>query len=280
MSATKEQKSNKKNILQSLSKAYFQGIADDISNAKMISSIFSNMGDVGDIRENILLKFLQTHLPLRCAVVKGGCIFNSEAVESKQIDLLIVNDSSLRFSYFDRDSQNSKNIQTVEGCLVAISVKSTLDKTQLFDALQNISTIPKMPNEMLEKVSPSLTSREHYLTFPLKIVFAFSGTSPETTLTHVNDYYMNNLLEEHQKADLIVVNNSFCIEKISKGGMRTRNGSLIPEGTYHPTFNANSGTKFGAYPLFRLLIKIQATTLWAPHVMLTYDNYLNAMEFH
>src|SRR3990167_7809402 len=106
----------KKNIVQNLSQIYFQGIADDIANAKQISSIFPNMSDVGDIRENILLKFLQSHLPLRCAVVKGGCVFDSNANESKQIDLLVVNDSSLRFSYFDRDTENSKNLQTIEGC--------------------------------------------------------------------------------------------------------------------------------------------------------------------
>jgi hypothetical protein len=278
MSETK-QHTTKKNILQNLSEMYFQGIADDISNTRIISSVFPNMSDVGDTRENILLKFLQSHLPLRCSVVKGGCVFDSNANESKQIDILVVNDSSLRFSYFDRDSQNSKNIQTIEGCLVAISVKSTLDKKQIYDALRNLSSIPKMPDSIVEKINPFLTSRDHYLNFPLKVIFAFDGINPQTTLEHINNFYKENSFKDYQKADLIIANNTFCVERIGKGGGKTRNGLSIPEGSYHLAFSFDATKKFGAYPLFRLLMKTQETSSWSPHVTLTYDNYLNSMEF-
>lgn len=179
----------KKNVLQDFSKKYFQGIADDISNAKVISSIFPNMSDIGDIRENILQKFLQSHLPSRFSIVKGRFIFASLANISKQIDLLVVNDFSLKFSYFDQHAQNSKNIQTVEGCLTAISVKSTLDKDKIYEALFNLASIPKMPKDILEKINPQLgKARNNYLNFPKKVIFSFSGLSVETTLNHINSF--------------------------------------------------------------------------------------------
>jgi len=272
-----------KKILQSLSQHYFQGIADDISNAKQISAIFPNMSDLGDVRENVLLKFLQLHLPSRCSVLKGGCVFDSSNNCSKQIDLLVVNDFSLKFSYFDRDSQNSKNVQTIEGCLAAISVKSTLDKKELHEALLNLSSIPPMPDSMVEKINPQLYSRESFLGLPKKAVFSFSGQSVEKTMEHIGEFYKeHDSLKDYQRADLIIVNNSFCIERIGKGGGKTRNGSSVPEGTYHPMFNGTPGNqkKFGTLPLFWLLNTIQKTTLFSPHVLFDYQNYIDAMDFH
>ncbi len=146
-------------MIESLQK-YFQGISDDMSNAKHISCIFSNMGDLGDVRENVLLQFLKTHLPARCSVFKGGCIFDSLGNCSRQIDLLVCSDSALRFSYFDRDEQNSKTVQTVEGCLAAISVKSTLSKATLYEALENIDSIPMMPEYMVQNMSPLLLEKK------------------------------------------------------------------------------------------------------------------------
>ena len=270
----------KKNILQNLAQHYFQGIADDISNAKVISSTFSNTSDVGDIRENILLKFLQLHLPSRCSVVKGGCVFDSLANELKQIDLLVVNDFSLRFSYFDKDSLNSKNIQTIEGCLAAISVKSTLDKGELCDALDNLASIPKMPTSILEKINPQLNTRASYLNFPKKVVFAISGkTAAYTILENINDFYAKrSTLEDYQKADIVIVNNAFCIQRAGKGGAQTRNGTQIPEGVY--ALMCSEKDKFGALLLFWLLNIIQKTTLFSPHILFDYQDYINGIDFH
>lgn len=272
----------KNKILKNLSENYFQGIADDISNAKVISSIFPNMSDVGDIRENVLLKFLQTHLPTRCSVIKGGFVFDSENNISNQIDLLVVNDFSLKFSYFDQHFQNSKNIQTVEGCLAAISIKSTLDKDKLFDALRNISSIPKMPSDMVKKINPALgESRNIYLSFPKKIIFAYSSNlSIEKIIEHIHNFYIENSnLEDYQKADLIIVNNSFCIQRVYKGGGKTRDGSNVSEGTFHPMSSDKNKTSFGALPLFWLLMKIQETTQLCPHVLFDYQKYFDNMDF-
>lgn len=268
------------NVLKNLSEQYLQGIADDISNAKSISSIFPNMSDVGDVRENVLLKFLQLHLPARCSVVKGGLIFDSLGNVSRQIDLLVVNDFSLKFAYFDQHAQNSKNIQTVEGCLTAISVKSTLTKDTLYEALDNLASIPPMPIEMAQSINPLLNAdfRSHYLNLPIKIVFAYSGQSAEKTTEHVHNFYNENKFNDQQKASLIIVNNSFCLQRIYAGGGITRDGTNIPEGVFHP-MHSNKKGKFGALPLLWLLMKIQETAQYCPHVLFNYQKYFDAIDF-
>lgn len=267
-------------ILQKISQKYFQGIADEISNTKNISNIFPNMSDTGDSRENIFLKFLKLHLPPRCSVSRGGFIFDLKGNTSKQIDIIIANDFSLKFSYFEQHSDNSKNIQTIEGCLAAISIKSTLNKTKLKDALNNLASVPLMPEDIINSINPQLNNRNTYLSFPRKIVFAFSGQSVETTLNQINEFYSLNQIPDYQKVDLVVVNNSFCIQRIYKGGGTTRDGSSIPEGTFHPMFSEKNRDKFGALPLIWTLMKIQETGLFTPHVSFNYQKYFDSINFH
>lgn len=270
----------KENILQKISQKYFQGIADEISNTKNISSIFPNMTDVGDARENIFLKFLKLHLPTRCSVVRGGGIFDLNGNISNQIDILVVNDFALKFSYFEQHSDNSKNIQAIEGCLAAISIKSTLNKKELENALDNLASIPPMPADIVNCISPQLTNRDTYLNFPRKIIFAFSGQSVETTLKQINEFYSPRTLSDFQKVDLIVVNNAFCIQRTYKGGATTRDGTNITEGNFHPMFSNKKRKRFGALPLLWTLMKIQETTLFTPHILFNYQRYFDSIDFY
>lgn len=271
---------NEESILQKISQKYFQGIADEISNTKNISSVFPNMTDVGDSRENIFLKFLKLHLLPRCSVARGGFIFDLKGNTSKQIDIIVANDFALKFSYFEQYSDNSKNIQAIEGCLAAISIKSTLNKTELEETLNNLASIPPMPADIVDSINPQLCDRDTYLGFPRKIVFAFSGQSVKTTLKQINKFYSSNEIHDSQKADLIVVNNSFCIQRVYKGGGQIRNGDIIPEGTFHPMFSKENRKKFGALPLLWTLMKIQETGLFTPHVLFNYQKYFDSIDFH
>ncbi len=264
-------------MIESLQK-YFQGIADDISNSKNTSSIFPNMGDLGDVRENVLLQFLKTHLPARCSVFKGGCIFDSSGNISNQIDLLICSDAAVRFSYFDRDSQNSKTVQTVEGCLAAISVKSTLSKDTLYEALNNLDSIPVMPKYVIQNMSPLLQEKEYVLKFPLRIIFALSSeSSTETILKNIDDFYRDKKIDDCKKPTLIISNNQFSISKIGPKDGKTRDGNIIPAGTFFPEHN--TGSKFGDFPLFRLIVQIQQAAQWVPHMIIDYAKYIDAFSF-
>ena len=124
---------------------YFQGICDSFETGRYSSSIFPNLLDVGMSREDILKSFFENHLPKRCAIFKGGFLFDLEGNESKQIDLFITNDSTLQFKQFGRDDKNGKSFNFVGGCLAAFSIKSTLNKVGIIDSLENLGSIPLFP---------------------------------------------------------------------------------------------------------------------------------------
>jgi hypothetical protein len=114
---------------------YFQGWADRLSAQRDTHSIFPNKGDAGTARVDALASFVRSHLPLRCRISKGGFIFDYLGRESKQLDLIVTNDLSLQFE--DRDS--GKSFSIVEGAYCALSVKTYLNKNELYDALQNLA---------------------------------------------------------------------------------------------------------------------------------------------
>lgn len=259
--------------MKNLSDVYFQGIADDMANAKQISSIYTNMSDVGDIRENILLRFLQSHIPLRSEIVKGGMIFDSIGNCSKQIDLIVVSDSALKFSYFDRDASNSKCMQTVEGTLAAISVKSNLKTDTLDEALKNLSSIPQMPSEVIKNIFAR--NKHEYYRFPYKIIFSYESTmTPESIMEKIISFNQEMNLKTHQMVDLVVVNNKCYVEKnvLSTPGVE---GKITYEFKEPP-----EETKKGTSPLFKLLLAIHAGTTWSPHVTFDYSNYHEAMNLY
>jgi hypothetical protein len=103
--------------------SYFQSYADQLQLKAERAGIFQNNPDTGDRRENILIDFLDLHLPDRCAVSKGGHIIDSRNNESKQVDIVITNDLSLQFKEY-RKNELEKVFNCIEGCYCVISVKS------------------------------------------------------------------------------------------------------------------------------------------------------------
>src|SRR3989344_8337675 len=93
---------------------YFQNVADVLDQKKKISEVFPNTSDSGQTREGILQKFLEEHIPNRCKVIRGGFIFDSEDNESRQLDLMVINDLALQFNTLQEFAQ--KSFATIEGC--------------------------------------------------------------------------------------------------------------------------------------------------------------------
>lgn|SRR5215212_638337 len=120
-----------------------------------------------------------------------------------------------------------KSFNCIEGCYCAISVKSTLDKGALYNSLENLATIP---NDKQLNLNPDLIVSPEFLSqIPLKIIFAFKGDKVE---------YIERLIEEYQTQNsdvnipnLIIVNNSFLIEKIGLETRRYPNGNPIAPGS-------------------------------------------------
>lgn len=247
---------------------YFQDIADALSGEKSASSIFPNTSDVGMTREDILMSFLRNHLPKRCEVIKGGFIFDKQGNESKQIDLIVTNDLTLQFNQFD------KSFNCVEGCNAAISVKSNLDKQQLFDALDNIASIPLMPDDAVNYVSGLIANKELILTYPIRIIFAYEGSNVQTTLKNIEAYYKNNNVPHVKRPNMIIVNNKYIITRIDAAGGTTRDGQKIPPNVFFPMSNV---PYVGSFSLFFMLTKVQTAANISPHIIFSFNDYLDRL---
>ena len=125
--------------------AYFASVASALRGNADAASVLLNTSDSGLIREKLLKAFLENHLPSSCNIMLGGFLFNMNGQESKQLDLIVTTDISPQYKQL-----NEKCFACVDGTLAVISVKSELNKKELFDALENISSIPTK-NEIRNK---------------------------------------------------------------------------------------------------------------------------------
>jgi hypothetical protein len=249
---------------------YFQDIADVMAGDKAASSVFPNTSDSGMTREDVLKRFLENHLPKRCEVIKGGFIFDSLGNESTQIDLIVTTDLTLQFKQFE------KSFNLIEGCYAAISVKTMLDKHGLFDALNNIASVPQMPLNVpqlgfsIEGVTKIV--RNH----PIGIIFAFEGTNVETTVMNIDAFYNNSNIPQNRRPKLIIVNNEYVLIRIEGEGGETRGGDKIPPNTFYPMQGTN---KIGSLSLMLMLSNIQSAANVGSHILFDFKKYLDAISF-
>lgn len=137
-------------------------------------------------RERVYREFLRLHAPSKCNVFYGGFTFGSDGSESSQLDVIVTTDTTPQFNFHNPDG-SGKSFSPVEGTLAVASIKSTLNKNELEDALTGISTIP--PTEPLEGRIPFTVSISNYEDWPYKIVYATDGITVETLLSHLNAFY-------------------------------------------------------------------------------------------
>jgi hypothetical protein len=254
---------------------YFQNIADVLAGDKAASSIFPNPVDAGTSREDILFDFLIRHVPARCEVIKGGFIFNSDGNESKQIDILVTNDLTLQFRQFDKGGQQGKSFNCIEGCYAAISVKTMLDKKNLIDSLENIASIPPMP-DMHGKLNPSLTNPQRFYELPYKVVFAFDGIAPETLISYINEFYSGKKIHQNRYVNIFIVNRKYVV--IYSGTQWLKTAS---DGTPLPpfTFVAFNPPYVGAMSLLHLLSRIQECANFGSQILMDFGPYMNKISF-
>jgi hypothetical protein len=170
-------------------RAYYQDVAKVLRGEASASKIFPNASDIGTTREQVYAEFLKQHAPAKCNVFFGGFLFDDDGNESKQVDIIVTTDTSPRFDFHNREG-TGKAFSPVEGTLGVISVKSTLDKKQLVDALGNLASIPA--TKSLEgRVLPLFRIR-NYDDWPLKVIYASSGLAPDTLIAHIDEFYSEN----------------------------------------------------------------------------------------
>jgi len=104
---------------------YYSNIGEVLRGQKTAASVFPNATDIGTSRERVYAEMLKQHVPSSCNVLFGGFLFDLEGQESKQIDIIITNDSSIRYN-LPGDGDNGKSFACIDGTIGIVSVKSTL----------------------------------------------------------------------------------------------------------------------------------------------------------
>ena len=242
---------------------YFQQISIILQTEKDASCVFPNPSDMGQSRENALKEFLKAHLPSRCNVISGGYIFDLNR-SSKQLDLIITNDLTMQFKQF---GNSGKSFASIEGCYGAISVKSTLDKKSIVECLEEFRSIPDMPRP---KINPLMQGRDHLIEkIPFKVIFAFSGLHHDTIIHHMNDFFQKYNVPHNQKPQMIIVNNSYLIEKTGSNGGVLGTGEKVSPHTYFPM----SSKRIGGLGLFRIVSSLQDISNIGSQMLLNFNKY-------
>lgn len=196
--------------------AYYSKVGEVLRGEADVAAIFPNASDIGGARENIYAEVLRMHVPSSCNVSLGGFLFDLQGYESKQIDILVTNDTSLRFDFHNRDG-TGKSFACIDGCIAAVSVKSTLNTAQLRDALDNIASLPdKQPLE--GRVNP-LLQIPRYEDWPYKVIYASNGIGVDSIYESLCQYYDDHPeIPVNKRPNLIHVAGKYCIARVEEGG--------------------------------------------------------------
>ena len=242
---------------------YFSKVGKVLKGEADSASIFSNTTDVGMSRERVYSEVLKQHLPSSCNVYYGGFVFDLDGNESKQIDLIVSNDKSLRFNFHNQDG-SGKSFACIDGCVAVASIKSNLDSYQLIDSLNNIASLPnKTP---IDGRHNPLIRIKNYDNWPFKIIYASDGVSMETMSKTIKQFYLDNPnIPIHKRPDLIHVAGKYVFIRIREGAA-TRDGTKLEPNTFH--CQDHYPDEFGI-PF--TVIEIQGIAAASDHLLHQYD---------
>ena len=258
---------------------HFQGWADRLASELRSSRALGHAGDIGEKNEVALMGFIESHLPARCRVSRGGYIFGvaqenydspGNLVASKQIDLIVTNDLTLQFG------DTMKSFSSIEGCYASITVKTMLDKTQLEEALLNIASIPEsLPWNVELDSTLSRTTKAVFFDLPFSCLFSYDGISSETLIAHIEQFYQNHTkIPISRRPNLIIANNKYCLYRADP--WREDNQSSIPQSGYRLVVGKNIGGR----SLFDLMRGIQGAANYAAHVRFGFSQYAGRIPWN
>lgn len=254
------------NIFQRLKK-YYTDIGIGLKAEAKKASIFPNTSDIGVTREMAYVRFLESHVPLKCHVRLGGFLFDEDGNESKQLDILITTDTTPKF---DMNDGSGKSFSPVEGALAVISVKSTLDKKQLYDALEGLASIP-LTKPLGGRVHQLFILR-NYDDWPFKVIYASDAIRSDTLTCHLNEYYENNdHIPVGRRVNLVHVIGKYYILRAGLGQLlhdkATGTSVAVPEGTYIRIDDADNSD---VQAMTHTLDEIQNNANASTHILFSY----------
>jgi len=193
-------------------KKHYEGITTRmLSEIETISDQMSHSGEKGRNNEFVLGEFLERSLAKRYTVSTGKVV-SVGGHESGQIDL-IVHDRLDTPAFIEG---RAWRLVPVESVYAVISVKTTLDKTELRDALKSVESVRALPRQAAILHLPDGVAEipEAQLLRPKGFVFAFKSSWAEATgadtafrdlLPEVDDRYRPNAV--------CVLNQCFIVRK-------------------------------------------------------------------
>lgn len=256
-------------------KNYYDSVAKVLKGTAEVGSIFPNPSDVGGSRETIYAKFLKEHSPSKCNVFLGGFLFDANGNESNQLDVIITNDTSPKFDFHDNKEKAGKSFASVDGCIGVASIKSKLDKKELFNALMGLKSIPdKIPLEK-NKVDPRLEYKA-YDDWPFKIIYAHDGLTLETIENHLTDFYNEHPTPINKKPNLIHVAGKYAIIRARKGDMiKDKDGhTIISDGNSF----AKEIQKPDAFALTKVIDELQKMVSVSNHIIFDYSYIIRSLQ--
>jgi hypothetical protein len=177
------------------------------------SGFIQHSGDKGENREEILMDFLQKHLPKRYGVTKGEVI-TKEGKRSHAIDVIIYDAMNCPVLYSGKTS-----ILPVEGVYGIIEVKSSLSKAEFEDAASKIASFKQLAPRDLGVIATRGYVTVHRASRPFGIVLGYqlAGNSLES----LKDNWQHKCAQIH---DVNFFANMVCV--LGEGLLRYENVNL------------------------------------------------------
>ncbi|MFA5127778.1 MAG: DUF6602 domain-containing protein [Patescibacteria group bacterium] len=253
---------------------YYLKVAEVLRGEAKAASVFRNCTDIGTSREKIYAEFLKQHIPSKCNIFFGGFIFDEEGVESKQLDIIITTDTTPRFNLHNQDG-SGKSFSPIEGTLGVVSIKSTLDKKELFDALDGIASIPPV-KDLKGRISSQLKYGK-YDNWPVKIIYATDSIAPDTIFNHVNEYYLiNHSIPINRRPDFIHIAGKCFIYRVIDGMIFQNSESGAVEDLTVGSFSF-SIRQPDLQAIAWTIDRIQENTMMSNHILFSYDSMVSKM---
>jgi hypothetical protein len=247
---------------------YYLAVAASLKGDADVASIFPNSTDIGISRERLYAEFLRQHIPASCTVSFGGFLFDQNGNESRQIDVIVCDSSAPQFN-FNQIHGEGKAFACIDGCVAVASIKSTLDRRELRDALRNIASLPdKLSIE--GKLSP-LLKVPSYPDWPYKIVYATKGISRNIIGEELTRFYEEHADVPPEKRPNIIHVAGICqVERSPPEGEVLRDGTILP-----PHAFVGRERDADLYALSTVVARIQERAAVAKHILFDYSALIN-----
>lgn len=234
------------------------------------ASVFPNTTDNGMLRERVYSEFLKEHLPSTCHTFLGGYVFNSDGLESRQMDIIVTSGSAIQFGFLSSDA-GGKSFALIENSVGVCSIKANLNSKELIDSLDLFATLPpKAPVH----ADPRLGVDEG-LDWPFKIIFAAKGISSKIAISKLQDYYEHNQVAHWLRPNVIHVGGKYAIIRAGPERERLREGGWAEENAWV----VRDEPDIDAYALFYCVSKVHGIALAALTAAYGYQMLLRGMGF-